>query len=146
MRFPVLCAVMFFSVSTASAETVVLEYPDHYYVESTGTAGGKSEAAQTNAPAGPALPEVAQQSAPRSAARPFSNVSPIPATTEERRTALMTEIGNLQRERADLLSSLKAPSSDAATHSQQDADAKLRKIKKMQSELLKLPARVGDLR
>lgn len=136
MKIAVLCALIL-SASTAGAETQEVATPTEFYLESPVAVKATLEEVQQ-------IDTRAEQKALRKALRgrskPFTNLVPVPATTEERKTSLLAEIDKLQRERDALLSAYADPSSATAIDSQREADAKLRKINKIQSELLKLPA------
>ena len=114
----------------ASAETVIIEYPDHFYVESTGSPNEKPAAsAESNAPAS------------RPAPVPYhEGISSTDKTeeTEERRKALAEGIERLQREQKDLAVPREGETPDQVNSRQQEAYGKLKKLKRMSSELQKL--------
>lgn len=133
MKIAILCAVIL-SAATAAAETIIVEYPDHYYVESTGTL--------QRAPTAEAVPVPDQKSnALPVTAKPVTNfdITPQPVDPAERRASMEKEIERLQRERSDLLTPLEGETPDQAAQRQQQVQEKLKKINKMSSELLKMP-------
>ncbi len=122
--------VILLLATLASAETVIIEYPDHFYVESTGSPNEKSAVSlENNAPAS------------RPPAAPFhESVSSVekPSDTEERIKALSEGIERLQREQKDLASSREGETPDQVNRREQEAYGKLKRIKRMSSELQKL--------
>lgn len=115
--------------SGAVAETVVIEYPDHYYVESTGSPGDKA------APAG----EGAAHRAPPLPSRENMVSHARPEDSGERRKALINEIQRLQREQSDLTAPKEGDTPEQISRKQQDAAARQMKIKRISSILEKLP-------
>jgi hypothetical protein len=114
----------------AVAETVIVEYPDHYYVESTGSPNEKPAAGRegNGAPARP-MPLPTRE-----------NILPDvrPEAPGERRAALVNEIQRLQREQSGLMTPREGDTPDQISRKQQDATGKLMKIKRLSSELEKL--------
>ena len=126
--------LIFFAIlllaTLASAETVIIEYPDHFYVESTGSPNEKPAAsAESNAPASRPAPVPSRES-----------ISSTEKTeeTEERRKALAEGIERLQREQKDLAVPREGETPDQVNSRQQEAYGKLKKLKRMSSELQKL--------
>jgi hypothetical protein len=142
MRTAIICAVIL-SAATAYAETIIIEYPDHYYVESTGIPEAKPvQSPENNAPPAISTPVVAdhERHAHTPASRPVTNfaTTPQPVDPSERRAAMDQEIQRLQRERGDLLTPRNGESIDDAARRQQKAAGMLKKINKMSSELLNM--------
>ncbi len=133
MKIAILCAVIL-SAATAAAETIIVEYPDHYYVESAGT--------PASAPTAEAVPVPDQKSSALPVtSKPVTNfdLASQPVDPAERRASMEKEIERLQRERNDLLTPLEGETPDQAAQRQQQVQEKLRRINKMSSELLKMP-------
>ncbi|GFE58076.1 hypothetical protein [Geobacter sp. AOG1] len=141
MKFALLCAIVL-SAATAAAETVIIEYPDHYYVESTGTAEAKSAPSREgSAPPARTVPAPEQESrAPAVAARPVTNFDndPQPVAPAERRASMEKEIQRLQGLRSELMTPREGETADQAERRQREAEGKLRKINRLSSELLKI--------
>ncbi len=134
MKIAILCAVIL-SAATAAAETIIVEYPDHYYVESAGTPASAPPTAE-------AVPVPDQKSSALPVtSKPVTNfdLASQPVDPAERRASMEKEIERLQRERNDLLTPLEGETPDQAAQRQQQVQEKLRRINKMSSELLKMP-------
>jgi hypothetical protein len=132
------------TVATAAAETKIIEYPDHYYAESTGTRVAKpASSADSIATPASAPPSVDHQktTSPR-AAVPVTNFDMSSSSIDpaEARTQISSEIQRLQKERDELLSLQARESSEQSALLQNRADGVLRKINKLSSELLKMPS------
>jgi hypothetical protein len=134
---------MILSPAVAGAETIIIEYPDHFYAESTGTPeAGAPPSHEKIAPTAVAKPAPADQDrgthAP--ASRPVTNfeAAPEPVDPVVRRAGMQQEIDRLQRARGDLLAPRDGETPDDAAHRQQRAAGMLRKINKMSSELLNM--------
>ena len=129
MNILILFAI-FLLATLASAETVIIEYPDHFYVESTGSPNEKPAVSlEGNAPAS------------RPPAPPFrESISAVekPTEAEERIKALAEGIERLQREQKDLAASREGETPDQVNLREQEAYGKLKRIKRMSSELQKL--------
>ncbi len=137
-------SIIILSAAVASAETIIIEYPDHYYVESTGTPASKPAPAAESSPPVKA-PPVADyaNSAPSAAAIPVTNFdgahTPPPVGPADRRVGMNNEIQRLQGERGDLLIPRDRESGDDVFRREQRAAKILQKINRMSSELLKMP-------
>ena len=142
MKVAILCAVIL-SAATATAETIIIEYPDHYYVESSGIPEPKSAPSrESSAPTAIATPVADHDGiAPPATARPVTNFEspPQPADPAERRASMDKEVQRLQRERGDLMTPQVGETPEQATLRQQRAQGMLRKINKMSSELSRMP-------
>jgi hypothetical protein len=142
MKIVILCAIML-SAAMASAETIIIEYPDHYYVDSTGTPTAKPAPSAESSSPPVKEPSVANYAgnAPSVAASPVTNFdnthTPPPVDPAERRAAMDKEIQRLQRERGDLLTPRDGETPDEVVRRQQRAAGILRKINKLSSELVK---------
>ena len=138
----VMAFALIVSVSTAAAETKIIEYPDHYYVESTGIPEVKpATSPDSTSPKVSASPSAGHESsAPSPAARPVTNVDNASSSIDpaERRAEMENEILRLQRERSELLTPREGDPPEQAALRQQKAAGMLRKINKMSSELLKI--------
>jgi hypothetical protein len=141
MKVAILCVIIL-SAATASAETTIIEYPDHYYIESVDIPAEKPAPSQEiSVPPAEETPVVNRDSSVLSATpRPMTifNNAPQPVNPAERRAAMENEIQRLQRERSELMTQKEGENSDQAASRQQAADGKLRKINKISSELLKI--------
>jgi hypothetical protein len=142
MKLAIVCAVLL-SAATAIAETTIIEYPDHFYVESVGATGGKPALSRDNStlPA-KATPVADHESTPPPAtARPVTSFNSTQQSMDpaERRASMERELQRLQRERTVLLTSQEGETFDQANHRQEEALSKLRKINKMSSELVNTP-------
>ena len=148
MKIAILCAVIL-SAAVARAETIIIEYPDHYYVESVGTPEVKSAHSPGSSvpPAAKTTPATANESsAPPATAKPMTNFdsTPQPVEPAARRASMDKEIQRLQRERSELMKPQEGETPDQANRRQQAAAGKLRKINKMSSELLKIPVQGNE--
>lgn len=129
MNIAILFAILL-SASLATAETIIIEYPDHFYVESSGSPNGKPAASREVA----APPPRPMPLPPReSIATPDKNKE-----NKERREAWVAGIERLQREYDDLMISRVEDTPDQINNKQQEALGKLRKIKRISSELKNL--------
>ncbi len=143
VKTSVLCIVLLLS-ALAEAETVIIEYPDHFYVESVGIPGERADLSRDNetSPAkATTLANHENSNTSPASARPVTNFdnSQHPVDAAERRVSMEKELQRLQRERSELLTPQEGETSDRANRRQQEAQGKLRKINKMQSELPKMP-------
>jgi len=142
MKTAILVTVIL-SAATAAADTKIIEYPDHYYVESTGVPGEKPvPSLGRNASPAKILPVIDDgNAAPAAMARPVTNfeASPQPVDPAERRASMDQTIQQLQRERSELLMPKEGETPDQVAYRQQEAAGKLRRINKLSSEMLKLP-------
>ncbi len=142
MKIAILCAVIL-SAATAAAETIIVEYPDHYYVESAGTSESAppAEAVPVPVPGQESIVLPPATAKPVANAKPVTNfdVAPQPVDPAERRASMEKEIERLQRERSDLLAPREGETPEQAARRQHLAQGMLRKINKMSSELLKTP-------
>ena len=143
MRIAILSAFIL-SAAAASAETIIIEYPDHYYVESTGTPEAKSAPSRESSEHPVMATPMADNDshAPHAAARPVTNFDspPQPLDPAERRASMDKEVQRLQRERGDLMTTpQEGETPEQAARRQQRAQGALRKINKMSSEMLKMP-------
>jgi hypothetical protein len=144
MKIAILCAFIL-SAAVAGAETIIIEYPDHYYAESTDTP--KAKPAPSRESSALPLPAMAtpvadhDSSAFPATARPVTNFdsTPSPADPGERRASMDKEVQRLQRERGDLMTPQEGETPEQAARRQQRAQGILRKINKMSSELLRMP-------
>ena len=143
MRIAILSAFIL-SAAAASAETIIIEYPDHYYVESTGVPEAKPapshESSEAPAMSTPVADHVS--SAPPAAARPITNFdnTPQPLEPAERRASMDKEVQRLQRERGALMAPpQEGETPEQAARRQQRAQGVLRKINKLSSEMLRTP-------
>ena len=137
----ILCAVLL-SAATATAETIIIEYPDHYYVESVGIPQGKPAPSRDDSVSHANATSVADNSnTPPAAVRPVTNFDNTPQQVDpaERRAALESEIQRLQRERSALMTPQEGETSDQANRRQQEALGRVRKLNKILSELTKVP-------
>jgi hypothetical protein len=142
MKITILCAVIL-SAATATADTTIIEYSDHYVVESAvtpdATAALSRESSTPAASAAPdAYPEVS--ASPPAKPTPVSNFGSTyqPVAPAERWAAMNRKIQQLQQERGELMAPREGDSPDQAALRQQEAAGKLKKINKMSSELLKI--------
>jgi len=129
MKILIILAI-FLLATLASAETVIIEYPDHFYVESTGSPNEKPAVSlENNAPV----------SRP-SAAPPRESILSVekPSDTEERIKALSEGIERLQKEHEDLSPTQEGETPEQVNRREQEAYGKLKRIKRMSSELQKL--------
>jgi len=114
-RVPVLAAITLFH-AIASADTRIIEYADHYYVESNGTAAGRPEAAPDASVQTPGRRSAPPADPARDASAPPASVNAgqtppsrngKPAYSEEEAAALRpdlaAELERLENERAQLL-------------------------------------------
>ncbi len=142
MKIAILCAFIL-SAAMASAETIIIEYPDHYYAESTDTLKATPAPSRESS----ALPVIAMPMADHDSstlpatARPVTNFDspPPPVDPAERRASMDKEVQRLQRERGDLMTQQDGETLEQAARRQQRAQGILRKINKMSSELLRMP-------
>ncbi len=136
-------SVVLLLVTLAEAQTVIIEYPDHFYVESAGLPEGRSALSRdNNTPPAKTTTHADQESSPPPATtRPVTSFdnSQQPVDPAERRASMDREIQRLQRERSELLVPQDGEAPDQANRRQQEADRKLRKINKMLSESSKMP-------
>lgn len=129
MKILIILAILLLA-TLASAETVIIEYPDHFYVESTGSPNEKPALSlESNAPASrpPAAPT----------RESISSVEK-PSDTEERIKALSEGIERLQKEHETLTPAREGETPDQVNRREQEAYGKLKRIKRMSSELQKL--------
>jgi hypothetical protein len=148
MKIAILCAVILVA-TTAAAETVIIEYPDHYYVESTGIPEGKPVTSKVSSapPAAAHTVTVNQSEAPPGTARTFTNFQTAthPVDPAELRAEMAREIQRLQSEVNALSAPQEGETPDQASARQHQAAWRLRKINRMSSEMLKIPAQSIDL-
>lgn len=141
MKFAILCAVIL-SAAVVGAETIIIEYPNHYYVESTGTPEAKpAHYPGSSVPHSNTIPAaVNESSSPPATARPVTNFDSIPQPLEpvERRVSMENEIQRQQRERNELMRPIEGETTEQADRRQQAAAGKLKKINKMSSELINI--------
>ena len=140
MNIAILCAVVL-SAATAAAETVIVEYPDHYYVESTGTPEAKpAPSREGNAPPRTVPTPDRESGTPSAAARPVTNfdAAPQPIAPGERRAALEREIPRLQGQYRELTTPREGETAEQADRRQREAEGKLRKMNRLSSELQKI--------
>jgi len=141
MKIVLFCFIIL-TAGIATAETIIIEYPDHYYVESVDIPAGKPAHLQENSvPPSNTIPAIVNESsATPASARPETNFdsSPQPVDPAERRSAMEKEIQRLQWERSELMAPKHGESPDQADIRHQAAAGKLRKINKISSELLKI--------
>ncbi len=126
----------------AAAKTVVIEYPDHFYVEMTGVPGAEPVTVQERNPlrfidqpaSGGGGTDAAQ-------ARPVTDFDTTPPPLDpEKRRALMTDaVQRLQRAREDTLTPRDGETPEQAGERERRAAGMLRKINRMSAELLKTP-------
>lgn len=142
MKTVIACAFVL-AAATAAAETKIIEYPDHYYAESTGTPAAKPVSSPDPAPPTASAPEraVSEKSMAPRAAVPVTNFDPSSKLVDpaQARTDISNEIERLKKERSELLSPPAVESSEQAGLRQNRAAGLLRKINKLSSELLKRP-------
>jgi hypothetical protein len=147
MYIAILWAVLL-STATADTVTTIIEYPDHYYVESVGISQGKPAPSQDdNLSPAKATPIADNDSNPPLAgARPVTDFdnSPQSVDPERRRAAMEGKIQRLQRERSTLMTPQEGETSDQANRRQQEALGRLRKLNKISSELTKVPGPASD--
>jgi len=147
MNFAIVCAVIL-SAATAAAETVIIEYPDHYYVESTDVPGGKpAPSRERSVPPVAATPVVKSEiivTPPSSRPITSPELKTRPLDPAERRVAMEREIQRLQRERSELMTPQPGETPDIADRRQRDALGRLRKINKLSSEVLKIPVQGNE--
>jgi len=114
----------------ARAETIIVEYPDHYYVESSGSPNGKApKATESAAPA------------PRPTPAPFpagSAAPERPVDAGERKQALTSELARLQREHDELATPREGDTPEQISNKQQAAYARLMKMRRITSVLQKM--------
>jgi hypothetical protein len=139
MKIAILCAVVL-SAATAAAETVIIEYPDHYYVESTGTPeANPAPSREGGAPPARRVPAPDQESgAPSPAARPVTNFETQPVAPAERQAALEREIQRLQGLRSELTTPREGETAEQVDRRQREAEGNLRKINRLSAELRKI--------
>ncbi|RII26978.1 MAG: hypothetical protein CXR30_16270 [Geobacter sp.] len=114
----------------ACAETIIVEYPDHYYVESTGSPANKAAKATEN---------VAPVAKPSPAPFRDSNASlGKPVDAAERKSALTNELARLQREHDELATPKAGDTPEQISNKQQAAYAKLMKMRRITSVLQKM--------
>ncbi|HJV36504.1 hypothetical protein [Geomonas sp.] len=129
------------SAATAAAETKIIEYPDHYYAESTGTPVAKPASSADTIAAPVSAPPVVdhQKTTARRTAGPVTNFE-MPAQSidpAEARTQINNELQRLQQQRSELLSPQTGESAELAAARQNRAAGVLRKINRLSSDLLK---------
>ena len=137
----ILCAVVL-TAATVAAETVIIEYPDHYYVESTGTPEAKpAPSREGSAPPARTVPTPDHESrAPSAAARPGTNFETAsqPVASAERRASMEREIQRLQGLHSELTTPREGESVEQAERRQREAEGKLRKINRLSSEVQRI--------
>jgi hypothetical protein len=137
------------SAATAAAETTIIEYPDHYYVESTGVKGVTTASNPGKSiPPAKALPVTAdEKSSQRTTARPVTNFgsTPQPVDPVERRASIDKMIQRLERERSDLVTPKERETPDQIARREQEAMGKQRRINRLTSELQKIPVQSIEL-
>ncbi|HJV36502.1 hypothetical protein [Geomonas sp.] len=131
------------SAATAAAETSIIEYPDHYYAESTGSpVANPASSADRIATSASAPPSVDPQTtaSPRQAV-PATNFDIAAKSMDpaEVGTQISNEIQRLQKQRSELLAPQAGASSEQAALRQERAAGALRKLNRLSSELLKIP-------
>jgi hypothetical protein len=147
MKVAIVCALIL-SAATAVAETVIIEYPDHYYVESTDVPSVKpAPSRERNVPPVAATPVVKSEVIPTSSSsRPITSpeLKTRPLDPAERRVAMEREIQRLQRERSELMTPRPGETPEQADRRQRDAHGRLRKINKLSSEVLNIPVQGNE--
>ncbi len=143
MKASVLCIALLLT-AVAEAETVIIEYPDHFYVESVGIPGERADLSRDNntSPAkATTLANHENGNTSPASARPVTNFdnSQQPVDPAERRASMESKIEQLKRERSELLTPKEGETSDQVNRKQQEAQGKLRKINKILSESLRMP-------
>ncbi len=133
-------SIVLLSAATATAKTTIIEYPDHYYVESVGISDGKPASRVDSVPSAKA-PSAPIQESSDPVATPVTNFDATrqPVDPVERRASMERELERLQREHRMLSVPQEGETSDQANRRQQEAQGKLRKINKILSELTKMP-------
>ena len=129
MILAIICMLVF-SAPLASAETIIIEYPDHYYVESTGSNNEKST---------DHLDRVAPtQILPPAPSPEILSTSEKPATIAERQKALSQAIEQAQKEQLVLSAPQEGETTEQTNARLQESYGKSMKIKKMLFEQQKL--------
>jgi len=147
MKSSVLCAFIVLPCM-AAAETIIIEYPDHFYAESVGTPERSSNSGVsrkgTTPPAEEPYAAVHQidEAPPPSEAMPGTDFDAPPPVVgaAERRIEMKRMIQKLQWEQAEMLKPRPGETPDQAELRQKQAYGKLRRIKKISSELLRMPS------
>lgn len=138
MKIAILCAVVL-SAATAAAETVIIEYPDHYYVESTGTLeANPAPSREGGAPPARTVPTLDENGPPSPPARPVTNFETQPVTPAERQAAMEREIQRLQGLRSELTIPREGETAEQADRREREAEGNLRKINRLSAELQKI--------
>ena len=141
MKIVVACAVIFFA-NGVGAETIIIEYPDHYYVESTGVPGAKpAPDPDKTSPLMTAPGKAEKEPAYPTKTSPVTNFvpQPRPAEPSERRASMDDAIQRLQFERSVLLTPTRGETLDQVEQRQLEATGILRRINRISSEILKMP-------
>lgn len=147
MNIAILGAVLL-STTLAAAETIIIEYPDHFYVESAGIPEGNPAPPYNNSTTPATITFTADYESPPPlvTARPITSFdnNQQPVEPAERRDSMQRELGRLQREHSLLLAPQEGETSDQANRRQQEAFAKLKKINRISSELAKISGLAGE--
>ncbi|RII26825.1 MAG: hypothetical protein CXR31_10500 [Geobacter sp.] len=139
MKVAILCAVFFSAVTATAAETIIIEYPDHYYVESIGTP--KADVSREDrAPARVVTGADQESGAPSAAARPVTNFENAsqPVASAERRGSMEREMQRLQSLHSELTTPREGETPEQADRRQREAERKLRKINRLSSEMQRI--------
>lgn len=146
MRLLLACAVMTSFHAVASADTRIVEYPDHYYVESTEASTGKTETAQDGASAGKSEPasadmvkETTDPSTPLNTNKTPARRDSKPVYNEEEAAALrpdlVAELERLENERSQLLDFDVAAHPDEVNSRRQQAIEIIQQINQISADL-----------
>jgi hypothetical protein len=156
MKLAILCAVALLS-APAYAETIIIEYPDHYYVELIDTHNGEPAKIQErekrpmpakespvsdsgNCSASVITHPVAEGEGTvlplRSKPVMSPELSPQPVKPVEQRVSMKNELQRLQSGLSELTSPKEMETAEQAAQRQRNAEGALRKIRKLSSKML----------
>ncbi|HEX9079571.1 MAG TPA: hypothetical protein VF795_08285 [Desulfuromonadaceae bacterium] len=134
---------IFLLAAPAVAKTVIIEYPDHYYVEVTGAPSAETASSTERRPPAPAREPAAASGggAGVASARPVTSFDNNPTALDpQQRRALMTDaVQRLQQARQDMLQPRDGETTEQAGERERQAAGMLRRINKMSAELLNMP-------
>jgi hypothetical protein len=151
-----ICSIIVLTSALSSAETIIKENPNNYYVESTGTfapSTGSSDSASVINNESSAIPintesvieanQIPHLTTPAVQRAVVENEIQQTAPNEQR-AEIEKEIQRRQHERDDLLKSPEVETYDQAIRRQEMADGMLKKINKLSSMLLTLPVQTTE--
>lgn len=136
MKTAILMSIILMA-APAAAKTVIIEYPDHYYVEMTGVPAADPPARERRLPPLATPPATADGGVTVRPVTDFDN-TPRPQDPAERRASMTDAMQRLRREHDDLTTPREGETSEQTGQRERQAAGMLRRINRMSSELLKM--------